>query len=422
MANTQLIKGAAQVYGSQSGGYQQQDVLQKGISSGLSTANQILTAQQNKRAKANEYYQSQVNSYMSQFKTDMDFTGFNAKETGTMRDFLMGQRNKYTQAAKMAAKYSDTTDPNYLMYVDQMQAVNNSFQNLAKQLSAYKQNKLGYAENQMNSEVSLGTDPRTTRQNSIVYGFEDLDGDGVNDVNPNDAMYQSFFIGDGGNLKFMVDGEPILYNDLKPVDYKDYELANYVLNGNESVFNSGQKMNQIEKDQYVLNLQQKLSNPKALQSLVFDFGASGIRLEGIAEEWSNDPQPNFDYYRNKVIEQLLIAREAVANEGAKQKKQRSNSSSSLPKAVQTFNAQFASLTDEAWAANPNGYAMSQPGGGKVVFNYRDMTDGANAGKRVLTIRRGDGQEVIITPGDAKAQFGIEYEIIDSPSDDTEFAE
>ena len=37
-----------------------------------------------------------------------------------MRDFLMSQRNKYTQAAKMASKYSDTTDPNYLMYVDQM--------------------------------------------------------------------------------------------------------------------------------------------------------------------------------------------------------------------------------------------------------------------------------------------------------------
>ena len=34
MANTQLIKGAAQVYASQPGGYQQQEILQKGFAQG----------------------------------------------------------------------------------------------------------------------------------------------------------------------------------------------------------------------------------------------------------------------------------------------------------------------------------------------------------------------------------------------------
>ena len=174
-------------------------------------------------------------------------------------------------------------------------------------------------------------------------------------------------------------------------------------------------MNQIEEDQYVLKLQQQLQNPKALKSLVFDFGASGIRLEGIADQWSNDAESgpvDLDMYRNMVIEQLVTARKEVALKGYTEKQRKSNSSgSAAPKAIQTFNEDFASLEDTAWASNPNGYAVRTAGGGKIVFNRRQGA-GPDANKRYLTIKRGDAQEVIIYPDQAKEEFGIIYEPVD----------
>ncbi len=98
------------------------------------------------RVAENKAIQNRVNSYMGKMKTDMDFTSFSPSETKTMRNFLLGQRTKYTDAAKKAAEFDDTTDPDYMMYVDEMQSVNNSFTNLASQLGAYKKGKLEYAQ------------------------------------------------------------------------------------------------------------------------------------------------------------------------------------------------------------------------------------------------------------------------------------
>ena len=44
---------------------------------------------------------------MSKMKTDMDFTSFSPSETKTMRNFLLSQRTKYTDAAKLAAEFDD---------------------------------------------------------------------------------------------------------------------------------------------------------------------------------------------------------------------------------------------------------------------------------------------------------------------------
>ena len=327
MANNQLIRGAAKVYASQAGGMLSQNAIQQGVTAGLDMVGPIIEASQNKRKAANAAYTQQVNSYMGQLKTPQDFTGFTPEETSTMRGFLMQQRNKYAQAAKMAAKFQDTTDPNYMMYVDQMNAVNNSFTNLAAQLENYKKGKLEYAENQINGKVSSGNIPAVTDENQVIYGFKDEDKDGVNDYNDQDYI-RSFYIGEGGNLKFMVNGSEVLYNDVRPVELKDYQLANTILSGNEAVFNSGNKMNTIEQEQYVLKLNQDLANPNALRSLIFDFDDAGLRLEAIANQWQADYEEDgvvdYQYYRELVINQLVKARNDVANEGAREKKRKNN--------------------------------------------------------------------------------------------------
>ena len=69
------------------------------------------------RVAENKAIQNRVNSYMGKMKTDMDFTSFSPSETKTMRNFLLSQRTKYTDAAKKAAEFDDTTDPNYMLYI-----------------------------------------------------------------------------------------------------------------------------------------------------------------------------------------------------------------------------------------------------------------------------------------------------------------
>ena len=125
------------------------------------------------RVAENKAIQNRVNSYMGKMKTDMDFTSFSPSETKTMRNFLLGQRTKYTDAAKKAAEFDDTTDPDYMMYVDEMQSVNNSFTNLASQLGSYKKGKLEYAQTMQEGLYSNGNPGSQSKEAAIIYGFYD---------------------------------------------------------------------------------------------------------------------------------------------------------------------------------------------------------------------------------------------------------
>jgi hypothetical protein len=101
MANNALIQGAAKT------GKQFLDV-GAAAAKGLSDYNSGSATPANDRAAKNKAIQSNVNNFMSNLKTDMDFTSFSPEETRTMRNFLMSQRTEYANAAKEAAKLGDT--------------------------------------------------------------------------------------------------------------------------------------------------------------------------------------------------------------------------------------------------------------------------------------------------------------------------
>ena len=224
------------------------------------------------RVAENKAIQNRVNSYMDKMKTDMDFTSFSPSETKTMRNFLLGQRTKYTDAAKKAAEFDDTTDPDYMMYVDEMQSVNNSFTNLASQLGAYKKGKLEYAQTMQEGLYSNGNPSSQNKEAAIIYGFYDSDDDGRSE----DRYDAPFQIQDGGNIAFNVGGKEITYNGMEEPFLKDTKFLNALSKTAETAYNSGasgKNNSKYAQDAYKQELDDSLQNEDTLRSIIFDFKA-----------------------------------------------------------------------------------------------------------------------------------------------------
>lgn len=311
MANNALIQGAKET------GRKFLDV-GKAVAQGLATSSSASggapTPQVDSRIAKNKAIQSKVNSYMGNLKTDMDFTSFSPEETKTMRNFLMSQRSEYANAAKEAAKFDDTTSPEYMEYVDIMQGVNNSFKNMASQLSAYKKGKVEYAENQLDGMYSNGNGDANSNA-ARIYGFADEDGDGVADIGVN----APFKILSGGNIGFDLDGQEVSYNKMKQPFLKDSKLALGILKDNESIYNKGTQGGEINPEMlksYEAKLTNDLQNEDALNSILYDF-ESELNVADIATRVT-DNVLSLEDARTEVVKRLVNARKGVFKEGKKQ--------------------------------------------------------------------------------------------------------
>jgi hypothetical protein len=315
MANQALIQGEGQLRQSQ-GFFDIAKAVESGITTGMNPGT----------VKKNNQIQRQVNSYMSNLKTDMDFTGFSSQETASMRDFLLQERNKYAQAAKEAAKFEDTTDPRYMEYVDIMQGVNNSFTNLAAQLKSYKQSKAQYAKDQLDGTISLGNDPVMNSDAAKMYGFIDADGDGRNDGGVN----APFIIQEGGNLGFNINDQILSYDDAPQPFLKDYKLASSIISKNETIYNNaarGGQWNPYTQNAYRLELENAFQNDDTLKSILADFEGE-LPTGDIQDKLDNGFYPNgFDDVlgdngevisagaRTDLINRMVQAREDVWKNG-----------------------------------------------------------------------------------------------------------
>jgi hypothetical protein len=309
MANNALIQGAAGT------GKKFLDVgseLGKGFM--LSAAANLMN-QTPARTKANDAIQQKVNGYMAKMKTDMDFTSFTPAETKSMRGFLLKERGKYTDAAKRAAQFKDTTSPEYLAEVDIMQGVNNSFTNLSSQLGSYKKGKVDYASSMQQGLYSKGNDPSRSRESMIAYGFYDGDGDGRSD-----SRYDSpFQIQEGGNIGFKVDGNVIDYSDMAEPFVKDTKFLNSLNATSESAYNNGaagKNDNQYAQDSYDQSLDSALQNEDTLNSIIYDF-KSEVKLDDVGNNLDNGTF-TIEQARKEVKSRLLVARNQAFKDGKKE--------------------------------------------------------------------------------------------------------
>jgi YD repeat-containing protein len=309
MANNILIQGE-KALGASKAFIDAGELMGQGLADSASFSREPSTTRQNQE------YQNSVNKYMGQLKSDIDFTSFSPSETSTMRNFLIGERSKYADAAKKIAKLDDASSPEYMQLVDQMNSVNNSFGNLADQIKSYKKSKADYAKDQVDGALSNGVDPNVNRTAMLMYGFYDKDKD-----KKSDAAYDApFTILPGGNIGFNIDNQTVPFNDAPSPFYKDYALANNILKNNESIYKSGQLPTKTENDMYRVQLQQSLQNPNSLKSLVYDFdGELGMRDIGNIWDANKGADGEIDIIRDKVINRLIQARTEVAAQGAAEK-------------------------------------------------------------------------------------------------------
>ena len=312
MANNALIQGAART---------SKKFLDIGGAVGKAFASMSSPGRAKSRVDENKAIQARVNNSMSKMKTDMDFTSFSPEETATMRNFLLQQRSVYAEAAKMAAKFDDTTDPEYMNYVDQMQGVNNSFTNLASQLKSYKQGKLDYAQNQLEGLYSNGNEPSVNNNAATIFGFIDEDQDKRTDK----RLDSPFQILQGGNLGFNIDGNEISYNDMPMPGLKDNKLANSILTKNEAIYNQGTRGGELNPEMlkaYKINLNDQLQNRDALRSIVFDYESElGMFTEDQEDELNlalKSGTISYDDLRKTVVDKLVQARKDVFNSGKKE--------------------------------------------------------------------------------------------------------
>ena len=403
MANNALIRGAAEA---------SKKFLDIGgaVAAGINATPDYVPSKNNRVAE-NKAIQAKVNNYMSKMKTDMDFTSFNPAETATMRNFLLSQRTIYTDAAKKAAEFDDTTDPDYMLYVDQMQNVNNSFTNLAAQLKSYKKSKLEYASNMQEGLYSNGNPGSKSKESAIIYGFYDADGDGRSE----DKYDAPFQIQDGGNIAFNVDGQEISYNGMEEPFFKDTKFLNSLNKTSEEAYNSGLRgnaNNPYAERAYDQQLNDTLQNENALRSIIFDFNAEAP-MNDIGDRLDNG-EIDLAQARIEVKDRLLIARENAYKKGKKQydKKQEELGSESF----NLSGSQIASNNDATSTLN----AWIEVGaiGKAKKFKYivRSPQDRATQKKMDYEITKtkdgkyylgGNGTPELLSPKLAKEMFNID---------------
>ena len=347
------------------------------------------------RVAENKAIQNRVNSYMGKMKTDMDFTSFSPSETKTMRNFLLGQRTKYTDAAKKAAEFDDTTDPDYMMYVDEMQSVNNSFTNLASQLGSYKKGKLEYAQTMQEGLFSNGNPGSQSKEAAIIYGFYDGDGDKRSD----DRYDAPFQIQDGGNIAFNVGGKEITYNGMEEPFLKDTKFLNGLSKTAETAYNSGasgKNNSKYAQDAYKQELDDSLQNEDTLRSIIFDFKAEAD-LKSIGDDLESGAI-DIQGAREKVIVALTQAREDAFKDGKAvyDKKELDNG-----------NTKGFKLSNQAIAINNkttdilNAWAIDDSQKGLREFKYTVTSPLSRASTTQLSYKinkSGDGRYFLFTNG------------------------
>ena len=139
----------------------------------------------------------------------------------TVNQFLVSQKNKYYEAAKLMAQ-SDAGSDNYIKSVESMNSVNQSFLNLDNQLKVLASRKLEAINDFDKRLVSKGNDPNDVEWLSRMY---------------TDGLPMS--IGVGGSLYFEKNGVAIGLEDAPDYFVKDSKAAKSIIDLNSRIYSAG---------------------------------------------------------------------------------------------------------------------------------------------------------------------------------------
>lgn len=296
--NQQLVRGQALVNQSKVNNWQES--FQEGLSDSLK-AGAIIAA--NAKAEKNAI-NSKVANYINQLNSDIDLTELNESQTNAMKNYLVQNRNEYAQAASRIARIEDTSSPEYLELVDKMNSVQRSFGNLAKQLNAYKEDKISYLKDFDDRRLSAGNELAPLKNAASIYTGE-----------------ASMGIGPGGQLTFWNDNNGTYenYSTIQKPFLKDFKTADSILKLNESIYSSGSVLSGARKNMIKNNLKSMINNGG--RDTLLSLATDDFMLEGglnIQDQTLFEPG-NEDLLRDVVLNSYMQALEDTSAQGAKDK-------------------------------------------------------------------------------------------------------
>ena len=302
MANNALIQGEAALRKTQ--GFVDYGAKLKPA---METARRANVQAKREKERKVEAIQAGINTNMGKMKTVMDLTGLAPDQQTAIKDFLLHERGRYAEAANAVSKIGDASDPQHAYYTDIMNGVNNSFVNLNKQLTSYKEGKVGFAESSTNGLLSNGQDPESFNNLSSIYRLE--------------GEPAEMFVAADGNLAFAANGSDVLYNDLEEPILKDYKLAKAYTSKANEIYTLGQEMSDVAKENYMIDLDLMLQDPNAIKSIISgDFTKEGLDFSDVVYDEA-DPQKT----RDQVAGIMLQSFSDVASKGAAEKRSKQRS-------------------------------------------------------------------------------------------------
>ena len=206
--------------------------------------------------KENQKIQDEVNQYMGDLKTDIDFTTLDPEMEKAMRGYLVTAKNEYADLANTIARLDDASSPEYQKAVDRMNDIQREFSTLSAESSAYVQNRVTNADLLKEGAFSKGADPKLTGTVASVYG---LAGDKAKPSVVN------------GKLVFNVGGEEVKYADLKNIPGQATELADAILSKQAELSTQGRLLSPQERDYMGSQMTAAFKDPNALASILTDY-------------------------------------------------------------------------------------------------------------------------------------------------------
>lgn len=209
-----------------------------------------------------------INTWMSQLKTDIDFTDMNPEMKAEVKNYLVTAREEYADLASFVAKSTDRKSKEYMDAVDRMNAIQREFVTLSKEITTYNQEKVNTAENFRKDLYSKGNDLDLLNTHRSIYGLSD---EGA----------ASMYVEDG-HLFFDVNGKGTRYDKIQSLTMPN-TMPKTIADKAAYYSEHGKELTEQRLKAERENLNSQFKNTDAFVSTLFDQNI--YPLDGIKEEY-----------------------------------------------------------------------------------------------------------------------------------------
>ena len=306
MANSDLIKGAGQLYATETGDMGAS--LVKSIKQGAQQMQSAAEAKKREKANIN----AKTANYINRLQSSVDVSELDQNQQNSVTEFLLKGRNDYAYSASTIAKL-DADDPRYMEEVTKMNNIQMSFRNLANNLNTFKKDKSEFLQDFDNGMLSDGNELNTLGEASNIYT---TGGD--------------FKVGNGGVLEFFdaASGSLKSYSDVNKPFLKDFAAADAILQMNESLYKSGQSLTGARRNMIAQRLKNLIS--KGGRDTLMSLASDDFIMEGglgLQDPMLFEPE-NQDALRQAVLDGYMNVLDASADQGAVDKAPKTGSGAS----------------------------------------------------------------------------------------------